>query len=287
MGSAGRGTPAPGSDLRRSEVTKNLRGGVRGHPLNKQEPRRGWEKKARKWATDLNRRCSEKTLGEGPRQRWGRWKSHARDRMGIITARARSGHPESPPEDGLGREASTRELAEAATSSPSSGWFLANLASGGAAGAASLCAVYLLDLPKPDKVLMLGKGPEAQEFKGEVTVLGKEQSQRDALVPTKDATLQRRALLWPEPLTWSLRHGEGLITQTKETHFSPPFRCSGIFSRPLATECRVPRRDGSGKGLGLLCEGRPREGVGAFPHGAFSRGLQGTGCFSVGVIRQN
>ncbi|XP_027456492.1 ADP/ATP translocase 4 isoform X2 [Zalophus californianus] len=45
-------------------------------------------------------------------------------------------------------------------------WFLANLASGGAAGATSLCVVYPLDFARTRLGADIGKGPEERQFKG-------------------------------------------------------------------------------------------------------------------------
>ncbi|EGW06338.1 ADP/ATP translocase 4 [Cricetulus griseus] len=45
-------------------------------------------------------------------------------------------------------------------------WFLANLASGGAAGATSLCVVYPLDFARTRLGVDIGKGPEQRQFRG-------------------------------------------------------------------------------------------------------------------------
>uniref|UniRef100_UPI00398F81E1 ADP/ATP translocase 4-like isoform X4 n=1 Tax=Pristiophorus japonicus TaxID=55135 RepID=UPI00398F81E1 len=45
-------------------------------------------------------------------------------------------------------------------------WFLANLASGGAAGATSLCFVYPLDFARTRLAADIGKGPKERQFTG-------------------------------------------------------------------------------------------------------------------------
>nr|WP_272693350.1 MC/SLC25 family protein [Providencia sp. PROV040] len=52
-------------------------------------------------------------------------------------------------------------------------YFVANLASGGAAGATSLCFVYPLDFARTRLAADVGKGPAEREFKGLVDCIGK------------------------------------------------------------------------------------------------------------------
>ncbi|GIY44081.1 hypothetical protein CDAR_261071 [Caerostris darwini] len=52
-------------------------------------------------------------------------------------------------------------------------YFLGNLASGGAAGATSLCFVYPLDFARTRLAADVGKGPQNREFTGLVNCLGK------------------------------------------------------------------------------------------------------------------
>lgn len=52
-------------------------------------------------------------------------------------------------------------------------FFLGNLASGGAAGATSLCFVYPLDFARTRLAVDVGKGPDSREFKGLVDCLVK------------------------------------------------------------------------------------------------------------------
>lgn len=52
-------------------------------------------------------------------------------------------------------------------------YFLGNLASGGAAGATSLCFVYPLDFARTRLAADVGKGPQNREFSGLVNCLGK------------------------------------------------------------------------------------------------------------------
>lgn len=52
-------------------------------------------------------------------------------------------------------------------------YFLGNLASGGAAGATSLCFVYPLDFARTRLAADVGKGPQNREFNGLVNCIGK------------------------------------------------------------------------------------------------------------------
>ncbi|KAK4311507.1 hypothetical protein Pmani_016975 [Petrolisthes manimaculis] len=172
-------------------------------------------------------------------------------------------------------------------------FFLGNLASGGAAGATSLCFVYPLDFARTRLAADIGKGPEQREFKGLGDCLGKI-FKADGLVglyrgfgvSVQGIIIYRAAFfgfydtakgMLPDPkaagffLSWA-------IAQTVTT-------ISGIISYPFDTVRRRMMMQSGRKGGDIMYKSTidcwrkiaKNEGTNAFFKGAFSNVLRGTG----------
>jgi len=172
-------------------------------------------------------------------------------------------------------------------------FFLGNLASGGAAGATSLCFVYPLDFARTRLAADIGKGPEQREFKGLGDCLVKI-SKADGIaglyrgfgVSVQGIIIYRAAFfgfydtakgMLPDPkaagffLSWA-------IAQTVTT-------ISGIISYPFDTVRRRMMMQSGRKGADIMYSGTidcwkkiaKNEGGAAFFKGAFSNVLRGTG----------
>ncbi|KAK3894183.1 hypothetical protein Pcinc_002040 [Petrolisthes cinctipes] len=172
-------------------------------------------------------------------------------------------------------------------------FFLGNLASGGAAGATSLCFVYPLDFARTRLAADIGKGPEQREFKGLGDCLGKI-FKADGLVglyrgfgvSVQGIIIYRAAFfgfydtakgMLPDPkaagffLSWA-------IAQTVTT-------ISGIISYPFDTVRRRMMMQSGRKGGDIMYKNTidcwrkiaKNEGTNAFFKGAFSNVLRGTG----------
>uniref|UniRef100_A0A646QHW0 ADP/ATP translocase n=1 Tax=Hemiscolopendra marginata TaxID=943146 RepID=A0A646QHW0_9MYRI len=172
-------------------------------------------------------------------------------------------------------------------------YFLGNLASGGAAGATSLCFVYPLDFARTRLAADIGKGVEQREFTGLGNCLAKI-FKSDGLmglyrgfgVSVQGIIIYRAAYfgsydtakgMLPDPkntpivISW-------LIAQTVTT-------CAGIISYPFDTVRRRMMMQSGRKKADVLykntihCWGKiyQTEGGRAFFKGAFSNVLRGTG----------
>jgi len=172
-------------------------------------------------------------------------------------------------------------------------FFLGNLASGGAAGATSLCFVYPLDFARTRLAADIGKGAEQREFKGLGDCLTKI-FKADGLgglyrgfgVSVQGIIIYRAAFfgfydtakgMLPDPksagffLSWA-------IAQTVTT-------ISGIISYPFDTVRRRMMMQSGRKGGDIMYTSTidcwrkiaAQEGTGAFFKGAFSNVLRGTG----------
>merc|ERR1712002_710450 len=170
-------------------------------------------------------------------------------------------------------------------------FFAGNLASGGAAGATSLCFVYPLDFARTRLGADVGKGPEQREFKGLGDCLVKI-SKADGLgglyrgfgVSVQGIIIYRAAFFGlydtakgAIPINVGLL-GSWAIAQTVTT-------VSGIISYPFDTVRRRMMMQSGRKGADIMYKSTldcwrkiaAQEGGGAFFKGAFSNVLRGTG----------
>ncbi|XP_038604131.1 ADP/ATP translocase 4 [Tachyglossus aculeatus] len=170
-------------------------------------------------------------------------------------------------------------------------WFLANLASGGAAGATSMCVVYPLDFARTRLGADIGKGPEERQFKGLGDCIIKV-ARSDGIgglyqgfgVSVQGIIVYRAAYFGAYDTI------KGMLPNPKETPFLVSFfiaqvvtTCSGILSYPFDTVRRrmmmqsgESERQYRGTWECFLKIYR-QEGLTAFFRGAFSNVLRGTG----------
>lgn len=170
-------------------------------------------------------------------------------------------------------------------------FFVGNLASGGAAGATSLCFVYPLDFARTRLAADIGKGPEQREFKGLGDCLVKI-AKSDGIgglyrgfgVSVQGIIIYRAAFFGLyDTAKGMLPPGIGIIiswaiAQTVTT-------VSGIISYPFDTVRRRMMMQSGRKGADIMYKNTldcwrkiaAQEGGGAFFKGAFSNVLRGTG----------
>lgn len=172
-------------------------------------------------------------------------------------------------------------------------FFLGNLASGGAAGATSLCFVYPLDFARTRLAADIGKGAGQREFSGLGNCLTKIYKS-DGLgglykgfgVSVQGIIIYRAAFfgfydtakgMLPDPKSAGFFLSWG-IAQTVTT-------VAGIISYPFDTVRRRMMMQSGRKGVDVMYSGTldcwrkiaKNEGTGAFFKGAFSNVLRGTG----------
>uniref|UniRef100_A0A8C0L184 ADP/ATP translocase n=1 Tax=Canis lupus dingo TaxID=286419 RepID=A0A8C0L184_CANLU len=170
-------------------------------------------------------------------------------------------------------------------------WFLANLASGGAAGATSLCVVYPLDFARTRLGVDIGKGPEERQFKGLGDCIIKI-AKSDGIVGLYQGfgVSVQGIVVYRASYFGAYDTVKGLLPKPKETPFLVSFfiaqvvtTCSGILSYPFDTvRRRMMMQSGEVerqyKGtLDCFVKIYQHEGVNAFFRGAFSNILRGTG----------
>lgn len=170
-------------------------------------------------------------------------------------------------------------------------FFLGNLASGGAAGATSLCFVYPLDFARTRLAADIGKGPEQREFKGLGDCLVKI-AKSDGLVglyrgfgvSVQGIIIYRAAFFGLYDTAKGMLPGSvsivvsWAIAQTVTT-------ISGIISYPFDTVRRRMMMQSGRKGADIMYKNTvdcwrkiaAQEGGSAFFKGAFSNVLRGTG----------
>jgi len=172
-------------------------------------------------------------------------------------------------------------------------FFAGNLASGGAAGATSLCFVYPLDFARTRLAADIGKGAGQREFKGLGDCLAKIAKAdgigglyRGFLVSVQGIIIYRAAFfglydtakgMLPDPKNASLLVSWA-IAQTVTT-------ASGIISYPFDTVRRRMMMQSGRKSADIMYSSTvdcwkkiaAQEGGGAFFKGAFSNVLRGTG----------
>ncbi|MXQ82187.1 hypothetical protein E5288_WYG007968 [Bos mutus] len=122
-------------------------------------------------------------------------------------------------------------------------WFLANLASGGAAGATSLCVVYPLDFARTRLGADIGKGPEERQFKGLGDCIMKI-AKSDGIVGLYQGfgVSVQGIIVYRASYFGAYDTVKGLLPKPKETPFLVSFfiaqvvtTCSGILSYPFDT----------------------------------------------------
>ncbi|XP_055990516.1 ADP/ATP translocase 4 [Sorex fumeus] len=170
-------------------------------------------------------------------------------------------------------------------------WFLANLASGGAAGATSLCVVYPLDFARTRLGVDVGKGPEERQFKGLgdcIMKIAKSDGIRGLYrgfgVSVQGIVVYRASYFGAYDTI------KGVLSISKETPFLVSFfiaqvvtTCSGILSYPFDTvRRRMMMQSGEAERqyrgtLDCFMKMYQQEGLVAFFRGAFSNVLRGTG----------
>uniref|UniRef100_A0A4W3JID6 ADP/ATP translocase n=1 Tax=Callorhinchus milii TaxID=7868 RepID=A0A4W3JID6_CALMI len=170
-------------------------------------------------------------------------------------------------------------------------WFLANLASGGAAGATSLCFVYPLDFARTRLAADVGKGNEERQFKGLADCLAKI-GKRDGIQGLYQgfAVSVNGIIVYRASYFGCYDTIKGILPNPKSTPFYVSFLIaqgvtsfSGILSYPFDTVRRrlmmqsgEKERQYSGT-VDCFQKIYRIEGMGAFFRGAFSNVLRGTG----------
>ncbi|XP_054845608.1 ADP/ATP translocase 4 [Eublepharis macularius] len=170
-------------------------------------------------------------------------------------------------------------------------WFLLNLASGGAAGATSLCVVYPLDFARTRLGADIGKGPEERQFKGLfdcIFKIAKADGPR-GLYQGFGVSVQG-IIVYRASYFGCYDTIKGLLPNPKDTPFIVSFAIaqtvtvfSGILSYPFDTvRRRMMMQSGEAerqyKGtIDCFIKIYQHEGIQAFFRGAFSNVLRGTG----------
>ncbi|EPQ14885.1 ADP/ATP translocase 4 [Myotis brandtii] len=170
-------------------------------------------------------------------------------------------------------------------------WFLANLASGGAAGATSLCVVYPLDFARTRIGVDIGKGAAERQFKGLGDCIMKI-AKSDGIVGLYQGfgVSVQGIIVYRASYFGVYDTVKGLLPKPKETPFLVSFfiaqvvtTCSGILSYPFDTvRRRMMMQSGETerqyKGtVDCFVKIYKHEGGVAFFRGAFSNILRGTG----------
>ncbi|KAA0183457.1 hypothetical protein HAZT_HAZT009730 [Hyalella azteca] len=169
-------------------------------------------------------------------------------------------------------------------------FFAGNLASGGAAGATSLCFVYPLDFARTRLAADVGKGPEAREFKGLGDCLvkifkadGLGGLYRGFFVSVQGIIIYRAAFFGLYDTA------KGMTGKTNILISWAIAQCvttvSGIISYPFDTVRRRMMMQSGRKGGDIMYKSTvdcwrkvaSQEGASAFFKGAFSNILRGTG----------
>ncbi|XP_036046151.1 ADP/ATP translocase 4 [Onychomys torridus] len=170
-------------------------------------------------------------------------------------------------------------------------WFLANLASGGAAGATSLCVVYPLDFARTRLGVDIGKGPEQRQFKGLGDCIMKI-ARSDGIIGLYQGfgVSVQGIIVYRASYFGAYDTIKGLLPKPREIPFLISFiiaqivtTCSGILSYPFDTvRRRMMMQSGESerqyKGtIDCFVKIYRHEGSAAFFRGAFSNILRGTG----------
>lgn len=172
-------------------------------------------------------------------------------------------------------------------------YFVANLASGGAAGATSLCFVYPLDFARTRLAADVGKGPAEREFKGLVDCIGKT-VKSDGIVGLYRGfgVSVQGIIIYRAAYFGFFDTAKGMLPDPKNTPFLISWAIAqfvttfaGIMSYPFDTVRRRMMMQSGRKAADQQYKGTidcwskifKSEGGGAFFKGAFSNVLRGTG----------
>lgn len=172
-------------------------------------------------------------------------------------------------------------------------YFVANLASGGAAGATSLCFVYPLDFARTRLAADVGKGPAEREFKGLVDCIGKT-VKSDGIVGLYRGfgVSVQGIIIYRAAYFGFFDTAKGMLPDPKNTPFLISWAIAqfvttfaGIMSYPFDTVRRRMMMQSGRKAADQQYKGTidcwakiaKSEGTGAFFKGAFSNVLRGTG----------
>lgn len=172
-------------------------------------------------------------------------------------------------------------------------FFLGNLASGGAAGATSLCFVYPLDFARTRLAADIGKGGADREFKGLGDCLSKIFKADGVGGLYKGFGVSVQGIIIYRAAFFGLYDtAKGMLPDPKNTPLVISWaiaQCvttvSGIISYPFDTVRRRLMMQSGRKGADVMYTGTldcwrkisANEGTGAFFKGAFSNVLRGTG----------
>lgn len=179
-------------------------------------------------------------------------------------------------------------------------YFMGNLASGGAAGASSLCFVYPLDYARTRLGADVGKGDGQREYKGLVDCLQKTFKSDGLTGLYRGFSVSVQGIIIYRACYFGFFDvAKGFLPDPKNTSFLIKFMiaetvttCSGIISYPFDTVRRRMMMQSGRKKSDIMYKNTmdcwmkiyKQEGGGAFFKGAFSNVLRGTGAALVLVF---
>lgn len=172
-------------------------------------------------------------------------------------------------------------------------YFAGNLASGGAAGATSLCFVYPLDFARTRLGADVGKGAGQREFTGLLDCL-KKVTKSDGIIGLYRGfgVSVQGIIIYRAAYFGFFDTAKGMLPDPKKTHIVVSWAIaqvvttiSGVISYPFDTVRRRMMMQSGRKGGDIMYKGTldcwakiaKQEGPGAFFKGAFSNVLRGTG----------
>lgn len=172
-------------------------------------------------------------------------------------------------------------------------YFAGNLASGGAAGATSLCFVYPLDFARTRLAADVGKGPAEREFKGLIDCIAKTAKHDGPIGLYRGFGVSVQGIIIYRAAYFGFFDtAKGLLPDPKNAPFLLSWAIAqfvttfaGIMSYPFDTvRRRMMMQSGRKKAeqqykgtLDCWSKIAKNEGMGAFFKGAFSNVLRGTG----------
>lgn len=172
-------------------------------------------------------------------------------------------------------------------------YFAGNLASGGAAGATSLCFVYPLDFARTRLAADVGKGAAEREFKGLVDCIGKTVKSDGVIGLYRGFGVSVQGIIIYRAAYFGFFDtAKGMLPDPKNTPFLISWAIAqfvttfaGIMSYPFDTVRRRMMMQSGRKAADQQYKGTldcwakivKNEGTGAFFKGAFSNVLRGTG----------
>jgi solute carrier family 25 (adenine nucleotide translocator) protein 4/5/6/31 len=172
-------------------------------------------------------------------------------------------------------------------------YFAGNLASGGAAGATSLCFVYPLDYARTRLAADIGKGPADREFAGLGNCITKTFKSDGLMGLYRGFSVSVQGIIIYRAAYFGFFDtAKGMLPDPKNTHILISWAIAqtvttiaGIMSYPLDTVRRRMMMQSGRKGKEIMYANTmdcwrkiaKQEGIGAFFKGAFSNVLRGTG----------